>query len=248
MLKEKFKSEVVYYIEQYPGVYVEHKEKILIFMKKRWKSAFRKTSKALNIDPKNQSLPDITQVCEMGLIGKPDQATFIRDFADVIRGLCFGRTLFDDGEWVDTRCLIGIIENNICKAIFCRGDGDLVLKGQILLDNYDEEKLTKLISLGDVWKLGKFIGVKHDVNTPIPGYTVFDERDRDTVHGLGVCSTYKSYSDLLKYADWSIQPIFFIMKDGVWYVGAPKKSYRNLIKKGSVLRLDEVLKQSENDL
>lgn len=241
MLKEKFKADIAYYIEQYPGIYFEHKDKILAFMNKRWKSAFRNAAKALNLHPKNHSPPEITQVCEMGLIDKSEQSKFVVDFADAVRGLSSGRTLFDDGEWVDTRCLIGIIENNICKAIFCRGDGDLIHKGQILLDNYDEEKLNKLISLGAVWSLGKLIGEKHDANTPIPGYTIFYERDRDTVHGLGGSSVYKSYSDLLKYADWSIQPIFFIMKDSVWYVGAPKKSYRNLIKKRWVLKLDTVL-------
>jgi hypothetical protein len=246
MLSEKFKSEIVYYIEQYPGVYVEHKDKILIFMKKRWKSAFSNATKALNLDPKNQSLPDITSVVEMGLIDKFDQPKFVSDFTEVIRGLSSGRDLFDDGEWVDTRCLIGIIEDDICKSIFCRGNGDLNHKGKILLENYDEEKLKRLINLGDIWLLGKKIGRKHNFNTRNPEYTSFHERDMGIESPLGPFWTYKNYSDLLKYADWSIQPIFFIMKNGVWYVGAPKKSYRNLIKKGEVLRLDEVLKNFNN--
>ena len=217
-------------------------------MNKRWKAAFKETAKLLKISLTNHALPDITVVADMGSISKSDQKKFITDFRDVIWGLAIDRTLSDDGEWVDTRCLIGIIENNICKAIFCRGDGDLVHKGQILLENYDEEKLKQLISLGDIWTLGKVIGEKHDVSAPIPEHTVFNERDKGIVHGLGGYKTYKSYSNLLKYADWSIQPIFFIMKDAFWYVGAPKKSYGNLIQKGSVLKLDEVLKQSENDL
>ena len=241
MLKEKFKADIAYYIEQYPGVYLEHKDKILTFMNKRWKSAFRNTAKALNLHPKNHSLPEITQVCEMGLIGKSEQSKFVVDFAEAVRGLCLGRTLFDDGEWVDTRCLIGIIENNICKAIFCRGDGDLIHKGQILLDNYDEEKLLKLISLGDVWTLGKSIGRKHNINDRNAEYTSFHNRDMGIKSSLRPFWTYENYLTLLRNADWSIQPIFFIMKDGVWYVGAPKKGYRNLIKKGEVIRLDEVL-------
>ena len=240
MSNKYLKNEIAYYLEQYPGVYSENKDKILIFMKKRWSSAFREAAKALKLHLTSQSLPDINQVCEIISLNKSDQSKFVKDFADVVSALSLGRTLFDDGEWVDTRCLIGIIENNTCKSIFCRGGGDLIDKGQILLDNYDEEKLKELISLGDVWTLGRHVGEKHDRNNPTPGFTIFHDREMGIKHHF-VFHTYKNYSDLLREADWSIQPIFFIMKDGIWYVGAPRKSYRNLIKKGQVLRLDEVL-------
>ena len=177
MSNKYLKNEIAYYLEQYPGVYSDNKDKILIFMNKRWRSAFRETAKALKLHPISQSLPDISQVCEIAPMNKSDQSKFVKDFADVIRELSSGGTLFDDGEWVDTRCLIGIIENNTCKAIFCRGDGDLIHKGQILLNNYDEEKLKKLISLGDVWTLGKSIGRKHTYSARKPEYTSFHNRD-----------------------------------------------------------------------
>jgi hypothetical protein len=241
MSNKKLLSEIAYYIEQYPGIYSENKDKVLIFMSNRWKSTFIETARALKNNLKNNSLPNIIQVCETATISKSDQSKFIGDFIEVIRELSTGRTLFDDGEWVDTRCLIGIIENDVCKAIFCRGDGDLIHKGQILLHSYNEEKLKKLISLGDVWTLGKSIGIKHNFNDREPEYTSFHNRDMGIKSFFEPFRTYKNYSSLLRNADWSVQPIFFIMKNGIWYVGAPKKPYKNLIKKGEVLRLDEVL-------
>ncbi len=244
MPKESFIDQVAYYLKQHPNTYSANKDKILIFMNKRWKTVFKRTKKALKLPITDQSFPDITLVCESGLINKSDQAKFITDFRDVLMGMACGKHLSDDGDWIDTRCLIGIIEDNFCKAIFCRGDGDLVHKGQILLENYDEENLKKLINLGDIWTLGRHVGEKHNPSAPTPGYTIFHERDRGIKRGAKAIRFYENYSDLLRNADWSIQPIFFIMKDGVWFVGAPKKDYGNLIKKGAVLTLDEALKRA----
>jgi hypothetical protein len=239
MPKNNFKADIDYYIEQYPDVYPNFKNKILSYMNKRWESAFNEVLRNLELASAAQSLPDITLICDAGVISKSDQKKFISDFTEVIRGLSVGRVLSDDGNWVDTRCLIGIIEGDICETIFCRGDGDLLHKGRILFDNYDENELKKLIKLGNVWVLGKYIGEKHDPTAPTPGYTIFHNRERGIKN---YSNEYSSYVELLKFADWSIQPIFFIMKDGIWFIGAPKKNYGTVIEKGSILRLEDVLK------
>lgn len=62
-----------------------------------------------------------------------------------------------------TRSTIGIKKDGIYLFIYCHWDGYYEHNGKILLEHYqDEDKIKKLIELGDLSSLGEKIGTKHD--------------------------------------------------------------------------------------
>ena len=85
---------------------------------------------------------------------------------------------------MSTRSTIWIKENSEYKGIYCHSDGYLENNGAILLKEYTEkEKVTKLIELGSLSSLGKFIDpinnrVKHDFDNRQDNTCVFYNRDR----------------------------------------------------------------------
>ena len=88
---------------------------------------------------------------------------------------------------MSTRSYIGIstVEEgiNYIKYVYCHFDGYTINGvGQMLFEHYkDEEKVKKLISLGDISFLEKNIepsSSKHSFNTPEKDVTVFYHRDR----------------------------------------------------------------------
>ena len=128
-----------------------------------------------------------------------------------------------------TRSRIGVMHGDKCKSVYCHWDGYLSHNGQLLQDHYDSAKANHLVALGFISSLKEEIGEKHpfsgcDVipNISFQKYeelygkmTTFYGRDRGE---SGVDFTVdQSYAEFLS-KDYDCE-YYYIMNDGVWYVG-----------------------------
>jgi len=134
-----------------------------------------------------------------------------------------------------TRSRIGVMHGDKLKSVYCHWDGYLSHNGQLLQDHYDSAKANHLVALGDISSLGKHIGEAHpfsqfeikkddiDFDKLIAlhdlakkeGWTTFYGRDRgQTDVDFTVDQSYDEF--LSKEYDCEY---YYIMCDGVWYVG-----------------------------
>lgn len=78
-----------------------------------------------------------------------------------------------------TRSFIAMKTEGGFKGIYCHWDGYLDWNGRILLEHYShQEKLARLIALGNISVLGEEIGKKHGFDARPEGETTFYGRDR----------------------------------------------------------------------
>ena len=126
-----------------------------------------------------------------------------------------------------TRSRIGVMHGDKLKSVYCHWDGYLSHNGRILQDHYDSAKANHLVSLGDISSLRSEIGVVHPFSTwdtdmssaeyeaQFANMTTFYGRDRGE---SGVDFTVdQSYDEFLS-KDYDYE-YYYIMNDGVWYVG-----------------------------
>ena len=134
-----------------------------------------------------------------------------------------------------TRSRIGVMHGDKLKSVYCHWDGYLSHNGQLLQDHYDSAKANHLVALGYISSLGKHIGEAHpfsefEINKNDPdfdklialhdlakkeGWTTFYGRDRgETDVDFTVDQSYDEF--LSKDYDYEY---YYIMNDGVWYVG-----------------------------
>jgi len=149
-----------------------------------------------------------------------------------------------------TRSRIGVMHGDKCKSIYCHWDGYLSYNGKILQENYDSPKANFLVALGDMSSLGKLIGEAHpfskieiekdnpDFDKLIALYEKAEAEDWSTFYGrdrgekgteFQVDETFESF---LRRCDGCCAEYYYIMKDGVWYVGT---TYESDAKLGSQL-------------
>jgi hypothetical protein len=115
------------------------------------------------------------------------------------------------------------------KSVYCHWDGYLEHNGRILQDHYDSAKANHLVALGFISSLKEQIGEEHPFSgydvTPNISYekygelygkmTTFYGRDRgETDVDFTVDQSYAEF--LSKDYDYEY---YYIMCDGVWYVG-----------------------------
>ena len=128
-----------------------------------------------------------------------------------------------------TRSRIAVMHGTVCKSVYCHWDGYLEHNGQILQQHYDSAKANQLVALGDISSLRPEIGEKHafsKLEVPMDGeaydklygdMTTFYGRDR----GEEGCEwqVAHTFEEFLEQADGCGAEFYYVMKDGVWYVG-----------------------------
>ena len=128
-----------------------------------------------------------------------------------------------------TRSRIAVMHGTVCKSVYCHWDGYLEHNGQILQKHYDSAKANQLVALGDISSLRSEIGEKHafsKLEVPMDGeaydklygdMTTFYGRDR----GESGCEwqVAHTFEEFLDQADGCGAEFYYVMKDGVWYVG-----------------------------
>ena len=121
-----------------------------------------------------------------------------------------------------TRSLIGVMHGDNCKFVYCHWDGYVAHNGKILQEHYDSAKANHLVALGDISSLNRNVeipeGVEHSFDKPAEGITTFYGRDRGET-GTEFRSV-NNFDAFLKRVGDSCAEYYYIMRDGVWYVGA----------------------------
>lgn len=147
-----------------------------------------------------------------------------------------------------TRSRIAVMHGNNAKSIYCHWDGYLEHNGFILQSFYDSVKANELVSLGDLSSLGANIGEKHDFDErlDVDEYKdtrcTFYGRDRgETGTEFKTDTTFDSFIERVEgcCAEW-----YYVMRDGVWYVGnvysSDERFYKQLVPLAEALASVEV--------
>jgi hypothetical protein len=121
-----------------------------------------------------------------------------------------------------------------CKSVYCHWDGYLEHNGAILQEHYDSAKANNLVALGDLSSLSPAIDAGEDFHSfdkPKEGVTVFYGRDRkETGTEFKTDSTFEAF---LERVDGCCGEWYYVMRDGVWYVGnlyeRDTKFYKQLV-------------------
>jgi hypothetical protein len=128
-----------------------------------------------------------------------------------------------------TRSRIGVMHGDVCKSVYCHWDGYLEHNGEILQKHYDSSKANQLVALGNLSSLQAQIGVEHpfdyhgadmsadEYNAKFRDMCTFYGRDRgETDSEWKVAHTFEEF---LEQCNQYSAVYYYIMRDGVWYVG-----------------------------
>jgi hypothetical protein len=115
------------------------------------------------------------------------------------------------------------------KSVYCHWDGYLEHNGVILQEHYDSAKANNLVALGDLSSLKPEIGIQHafgyhgteisaeDYETQFGNMCTFYGRDRGEKGTEW--KTHTNFVDFFAEVEGSWCEWYYIMRDGVWYVG-----------------------------
>ena len=125
-----------------------------------------------------------------------------------------------------TRSRIGVMHGDKCKSVYCHWDGYLGYYGKMLQEHYDSSKANFLVALGDLSSLCLEVeipeGVEHSFDEPAGNITVFYGRDRgEKGTEFKVAHTFEQF---LEQCNNCAAEYYYIMRDGVWYVGTTYSS------------------------
>jgi len=129
-----------------------------------------------------------------------------------------------------TRSRIGVMHGDNVKSVYCHWDGYLEHNGAILQEHYDSVKANQLVALGDLSSLRPNIGEKHkfspfdcdeltseEFEKRYGGMCTFYGRDRGETGTEW--KTHTNFVDFFAEVEGSWCEWYYIMRDGVWYVG-----------------------------
>lgn len=131
-----------------------------------------------------------------------------------------------------TRSRIGVMHGDVVKHVYCHWDGYPAHNGAILQTYYNSPLVNNLIALGDISSLKPEIGEQHDfdwyqnkesytaeqIAQLDQRWTTFYYRDRGEEHAKD-WKVSTSFEDFLEHVEGCCAEWYYIMKDGVWYVG-----------------------------
>jgi hypothetical protein len=146
---------------------------------------------------------------------------------------------------MSTNSRIGVMHGDKVKSVYCHWDGYLEHNGQVLEQYYDSAKANNLVALGDMSTLRPQIGEKHafsQFDLPPEEVEAYKELTRDwcTFYGRdrGEVSVWKvanTFEEFLDQAEGCGAEFYYIMKDGVWYVGTTYENTHPLSKRLTLL-------------
>jgi hypothetical protein len=143
------------------------------------------------------------------------------------------------------------MHGDVVKSVYCHWDGNLSGVGATLQGYYDSSKANQLVALGNLSKLGKNIGQKHEFDTyhltPAQreqhqldhgNSCTFYGRDREEKHNEWQVAF--NFTDFLDQVAECGAEYYYINKDNVWYVGSPE-SGSSLVELAEALQLGETV-------
>ena len=129
-----------------------------------------------------------------------------------------------------TRSRIAVMHGDVVKSVYCHWDGYLEHNGAILQEHYDSAKANNLVALGDLSSLRSELGEKHAFSQfelpaeEVEAYKAQTENwctfyGRDRGESGTEWKVSHTFAEFLEQCDNCGAEYYYIMKDGVWYVG-----------------------------
>ena len=118
-----------------------------------------------------------------------------------------------------TRSRVAVMHGTVCKSVYCHYDGYLQYTGKLLQANYDSALANELIARGDN------SGVQITPNA----MNFYGERGEEDVSW----QVSHSFEEFLDQVDACGGEWYYVMRDGVWYVGnlyhSDQRFYKQLV-------------------
>lgn len=127
-----------------------------------------------------------------------------------------------------TRSRVAVMHGDVCKSVYCHYDGYLEYTGEILHKYYDSTAANALVARGD----------NSGVQATIEEMNFYSDRGEQDV-GYRVAH---SFEEFLEQVEGCGCEYYYVMRDGVWYVGAVY-AVPGLIK-GGLVPLSDALAQN----
>ena len=139
-----------------------------------------------------------------------------------------------------TRSRVGVMHGTVCKSVYCHYDGYLEYTGNILQKHYDSTLANALVARGD----------NSGVQETLEEMNFYEDRERndeDVKEFLNSTpwTVAHTFEEFLEQVEGSGCEYYYIMQDGVWYVGAVYE-VSGLIK-GGLVPLTDALAQNTID-
>jgi hypothetical protein len=118
-----------------------------------------------------------------------------------------------------TRSRVAVMHGTVCKSVYCHYDGYLQYTGRILQAHYDSALANQLVARGD----------NSGVKETLEGMNFYGERGEEDVSW----QVSHSFEEFLEQVDNSDGEWYYVMRDGVWYVGnmyhSDQRFYKQLV-------------------
>ena len=105
-----------------------------------------------------------------------------------------------------TRSRVAVMHGDVYKSVYCHYDGYLEYTGQILADYYGSAQANELVARGD----------NSGVQKEISDMNFYADRGEEDV-SWRVAHSFKEFLEQVENCGGEY---YYVMKDGVWYVGA----------------------------
>jgi len=130
-----------------------------------------------------------------------------------------------------TRSRVGVMHGDVCKSVYCHYDGYLDYTGEILQKHYDSTLANALVARGD----------NSGVKETLEDMNFYADRGEEDV-SWQVAHTFDEFLEQVQNCHGEY---YYVMRDGVWYVGAVY-GVPGLIK-GGLVPLEEALARNTID-
>ncbi len=105
-----------------------------------------------------------------------------------------------------TRSRVGVMHGGVCKSVYCHYDGYLEYTGEILNKYYSSSAANELVSRGD----------NSGVQKTIEEMNFYADRGEEDVSW----QVAQSFEEFLEQVEGCGAEYYYVMQDGLWYVGA----------------------------
>ena len=139
-----------------------------------------------------------------------------------------------------TRSRVGVMHGDVCKSVYCHYDGYLDYTGEILQKHYDSTLANMLVARGDN------SGVKETIDE-MNFYEDREAQGEDVEEFVNSTpwAVAHTFEEFLDQVESCCGEYYYVMRDGVWYVGAVY-DVPGVIK-GGLVPLEEALARNTID-
>lgn len=126
-----------------------------------------------------------------------------------------------------TRSRVGVMHGDVCKSVYCHYDGYLEYTGRLLQQHYGSSEANALVARGD----------NSGIQPTIEAMNFYADRGEEDV-SWRVAHTFEEF---LEQVEGCFAEYYYVMRDGVWYVGAVYDVPG--LRKGGLVPLSDALAQ-----